>query len=545
MITVKRTVLTLTLLVSLIPTLIAQDFYAAQRKDWLLKAEQNKPKLQSAIKKPKQLVNIVKDQSAYQGWKSIPTVPIDSLYKVSFKKHKEVIVDFGEHMTGYFSFTLSPLNQIPDAPVRFKFIFGEVPGEIATSFDPYPGGLSRAWLQDEVITVMEIPSTVTVSRRLAFRYVKIELLATPSYDFAISDMQCRAVTSAINFPEALPNSTSQTIRDIDKVSQNTLKECMQIVYEDGPKRDQRLWIGDLYLQSMANNYSFQQYDITKSCLYLLAALSGENGMLNATVFDKPTYHASNQYLLEYAFLFNVTLKDYLLATGDKSTAEDLWIVAKKQLDIANKYLQNDGLMDFRRAEQEWWIFFDWKEGLYKEVALQGITIFTLENTYELAKMLNKENEVKYIPAMVKKMKQAARKNFYDKKTGLFFAERNKQISYASQIWMILSGVVTKDEAQRALKALDATENVVYPGTPYLYHYYIQSLIDCGMETEAKNALIDFWGGMIDKGADTFWEAYDPKDDYISPYNFFPINSYCHAWSCTPVYFIRKYPTIFQ
>lgn len=66
-----------------------------------------------------------------------------------------------------------------------------------------------------------------------------------------------------------------------------------------------------------------------------------------------------------------------------------------------------------------------------------------------------------------------------------------------------------------------------------------------MHAEAKEKLITFWGGMADKGADTFWEAYDPTNDFISPYNFYPINSYCHAWSCTPVYFIRKYPDIFQ
>ena len=66
-----------------------------------------------------------------------------------------------------------------------------------------------------------------------------------------------------------------------------------------------------------------------------------------------------------------------------------------------------------------------------------------------------------------------------------------------------------------------------------------------MNAEAKKALIDYWGGMIKKGADTFWEAYDPNNDFISPYYFYPMNSYCHAWSCTPVYFIRKYPEIFQ
>jgi hypothetical protein len=88
-------------------------------------------------------------------------------------------------------------------------------------------------------------------------------------------------------------------------------------------------------------------------------------------------------------------------------------------------------------------------------------------------------------------------------------------------------------------------NVVYPGAPYLYHYVIEAMIQCGLNQEAKDLMINYWGDMVKKGADTFWEVYDPKDDFLSPYNFFPVNSYCHAWSCTPVYFIRKYPEIFQ
>ena len=51
--------------------------------------------------------------------------------------------------------------------------------------------------------------------------------------------------------------------------------------------------------------------------------------------------------------------------------------------------------------------------------------------------------------------------------------------------------------------------------------------------------------MAALGADTFWEVYDPTGHFKSPYNFFPVNSYCHAWSCTPVYFINKYADIFQ
>ena len=82
----------------------------------------------------------------------------DLLFNESLKKHPSVIVDFGEHLTGYLDFSLKLLSQqVSDAPVRIKFTFAEVPSELNTPFDPYPGGLSRAWLQDEVMTLMTVP----------------------------------------------------------------------------------------------------------------------------------------------------------------------------------------------------------------------------------------------------------------------------------------------------------------------------------------------------------------------------------------------------
>ncbi|MDR1623773.1 MAG: glycoside hydrolase [Tannerellaceae bacterium] len=525
----------------------AQDFYSQKdRNYWLGKAEENIPKLTESIEQPKEVVRMVEDKGAYQGWKAERAFPVQQFYQTSLKKQESFILDFGEHLTGYFTFAVTPLNRTPDAPARIKFTFGEVPSELATPFDPSRDGLSRAWLQDEIVTVTTVPDTIIIPRRLAFRYVKIELYHAPNYDFAVSDACCKAVTSASGKPEPLPETTPAIVRDIDRVGLNTLKECMQTVYEDGPKRDQRLWIGDLYLEALANTYSYRRHDLTKRCLYLLAGLADDSGYLNGTVFERPYPHPqAKQLLLDYALLYNVSVKDYLQATGDKQTAEDLWKVVKKQTEIIPLYLQENGLMNFEKANQEWWIFIDWRDGLYKEVSLQGLSIFALKQTYELAKLLGREKELDHLPKMIKKMTDAARKYFYDKKTGLFAGMNNKQISYSSQLWMALGGVTTKAESQRALKALQTSENVVHTGTPYAYHYYIQALLNCGLNNEAKEALIAYWGGMVRKGADTFWEAYDPVNDFISPYNFYPMNSYCHAWSCTPVYFIRKYPEIFQ
>lgn len=46
-------------------------------------------------------------------------------------------------------------------------------------------------------------------------------------------------------------------------------------------------------------------------------------------------------------------------------------------------------------------------------------------------------------------------------------------------------------------------------------------------------------------ADLYSMSFKQKKE-ISSYNGYTLlNSYCHAWSCTPVYFIVNYPEIFQ
>jgi hypothetical protein len=160
-------------------------------------------------------------------------------------------------------------------------------------------------------------------------------------------------------------------------------------------------------------------------------------------------------------------------------------------------------------------------------------------------MLGIEDEVKEWKQIRNKMADAALKHMYDKKRGVFFSGADRQVSVIAQTWMIKSGVIKGKDAQKAIKTALNDSSTVMPGTPYGTHYLIDAMLLCGMHDEAKEYMINYWGGMVKKGADTFWEAYDPQDDFISPYHFHPLNSYCHAWSCTPTYFIYSYPEIFQ
>ena len=50
--------------------------------------------------------------------------------------------------------------------------------------------------------------------------------------------------------------------------------------------------------------------------------------------------------------------------------------------------------------------------------------------------------------------------------------------------------------------------------------------------------------MAGLGLDTFCEIWDADRPDASPYGHPGLNSYCHLWASTPLYFWGRYPAIF-
>ena len=109
--------------------------------------------------------------------------------------------------------------------------------------------------------------------------------------------------------------------------------------------------------------------------------------------------------------------------------------------------------------------------------------------------------------------------------------------------MILAHVMTDEENSRimdaAIKEFFPIKGVV---TPYMYHHVTEALFQSSHYSEAVSLMRSYWGKMIELGADTYWEAFDPDNPEFSPYGSAMVNSWCHAWSCSPVYLIHKYMT---
>lgn len=511
-----------------------ENFEMIVNESFVRKAEALTPTLIETVVRPVGTVNIVPAGGDYIAQ------PAESGFAESrpLGRADSICLDFGDHQVGYVSFRLSPAGSPADAPAYIRLKFAEIPYEIAADSSDYHGEISRAWIQEESIHVDVLPATIELPRRYAFRYMQLTVIDTSAkYQAVLSDVTCRSVSSA-NMADVAPLDTADPeLAQLDRVSLKTMQDCMQLVFEDGPKRDRRLWLGDLRLQALTNYVTFKNNGLVKRCLYLFAGLTQNEGRVGACLFLEPKPQVDDTALFDYSLFFVSCLHDYYEATGDRETLLELFPTAEKQIELAMRELDERGIVTDRET---WWCFLDWGEGLNKQAGAQAILIYALKQARAIANWLGDETAARAYDAHIDKLSKAALTHLWDESLGFFVSGAERQVSWASQVWFALANVFDQEKNARLLERLMDQCPGIPMVTPYMYHHFIDALIQCGRPELALSCMKAYWGEMIRDGADTFFELYDPDDRYASPYGSRLINSFCHAWSGTPSYFIRKY-----
>ena len=261
------------------------------------------------------------------------------------KKGGSLTLDFGEHLVGTVTIRLAFVGSHPDAPAWLRLKFAEREQELSENVEDYHGWISASWVQQEQIHVDVLPCEVRLERRYAFRYVQLEVLdISGKYDLVVKGADCEAVSSA-DEAALLPYETEDAfLRQIDAVACKTLHDCMQLVFEDGPKRDRRLWMGDLRLQALANYQSYRNHDLVKRCLYLFAGSTLPGGRVGAGLFLEPEIEVDDTAMFDYSLLYVPTLLDYYETTGDRETLAELWPTAWRQIELVQAFFDDAGLV---------------------------------------------------------------------------------------------------------------------------------------------------------------------------------------------------------
>ncbi|KAL3422640.1 alpha-L-rhamnosidase [Phlyctema vagabunda] len=494
------------------------------------------PALSFHIDRPLSVVEFEANADAYFKCQAVEQYAIAELATKTFGKGEQLILDFGSHRVGYMSFFVGVEGVNVDAPARLRLTFGETPYDVTESLYPCNTWISTSWLPDEVINVDWLPTSVDMPRRYSFRYVRIEVIDTSQkFRIRFEDIKVRAVSAVspatFDTVEALKSKDAELV-EIDRVSMVTLRDCMQTVFEDGPRRDRRVWIGDLRLQALTNYCTFKDYSLVKRCLYLFAALPREDGSLPACLFEKPKLTPASDYIVDYDALFGPIVYDYVAASGDRETGTELWATVLSSMKNALSHLDADSR--FCSDAKAGWKFLDWSEGLDTDAGMHGLVLYCCKQVNSLASLLGKP--APFTDVVVKMT--AAASSFFDSDLGVFTSGPQKQVSWSSQAWLTLSGAVDAPTSLRALTTAMQDPKAIKPLTPYAYHHVAEALARCGGEEQCLDLMREYWGGMVRAGADTFWECFDAEDSRRSPYGDCHNNSYCHAWSCTPSYLLR-------
>ncbi len=479
---------------------------------------------------PVSLVKISADPNAFQGY------AVQKLDDISFPlvlEKEEIVFDFGDHYTGYLHIELENGNpeHIADSPTNISFSFAEMPIELMETIEDDSKGLSVGWLQNDFKTIAFMPYAGSLERRYSFRYLKLKRVDSVRFPVKLVSLSMDAV-SAVSMEDALPaNIADPLLQKIDYICVKTLKECEQDVFEDGPKRDRRLWIGDLRLQALVDYKTFRNIELIKRCIYLFAEHLTKQGLVAPCVFPDTYPYVAQWIYLDYSLCLVLCLWDYLENTGDSALPEELYDVAAAQIQYAGS------VFDAEKGCFDAPFFID--HGKYdRSTAALGYTAYTLRHMKDLSERLGRPSD--WIDPLLCKT-ESALLNRRDPKTGLF-AAKDGEISWQSQVWAALSGALTAEEARALLERTEEYNPEVRMSSPFMTHYYLEALYCCGDSEKAVSYMKDYWGSIIKAGFDCCPECFDSRDERLSPYLTPVLNSACHAWSCTPSYWIRKYHT---
>jgi len=228
------------------------------------------------------------------------------------------------------------------------------------------------------------------------------------------------------------------------------------------------------------------------------------------------------------------LWEYYLHSGDIETIKLLYPNVKHQMAWFESELNDHSLI--KDADRpEWWCFIDWSDMEKKDevTALQAIYYDSLRAAENLASTLgDKTNAGKYRDR-AKLVKDAVNERLWAKDSGAYAdcrtsAGLSKRISQQSNCLAILFGIADRKQGESIQRVIFDPSKVDPTTTAYMNFYVAKALHSLDKDQQSLDLIRDYWGGMLKRGATTYWEIYDPR----KPEDFVPETdlSLCHGWS---------------
>lgn len=324
-------------------------------------------------------------------------------------------------------------------------------------------------------------------------------------------------------------SDNPLINKIWDVSIKTINLCSDLFFIDGVKRDRWIWGGDAYQANFINQYSFFNEAIDRRTLL---ALRGQNDIKQ---------HINT--IVDYSILWVISIYNHYQMTGDK---EFLKIIYPKMKSMVEYFIRQTDDKGFIYGRKNDWIFIDWSEiDRTGTVAAEQILLL---RAYEAISSCGKVLGLSIIEYQQKYniLYKNIMHYFWDNQKGAFidsYKSGKRHVTRHANILAILFNIVDDAKQQLILNNVLLNDDVTQITTPYFKFFEQDALCKLGKQEQVYQTLLNYWGGMLDRDATTFWEKFDPDQQgkemyemYGDPYG----KSLCHAWGASPIYLLGRY-----
>jgi hypothetical protein len=298
-------------------------------------------------------------------------------------------------------------------------------------------------------------------------------------------------------------------------SLRTLYITMRDTYMDCPDRERAQWWGDAVLESGEAFYALDR----KSDLLM------KKGMLelmnwqrqDSTIFSPVPAGNWNQELpgqmlssVGYYGFYN-----YYLNTGDLGTISKVYEPVKKYLGVYK--LNQNGTLVVRKGG---WFWGDWGENKDMELLLNTQYYIALKGMLEMAKALNKTNDIVTITRQMQDFKTAFNQQFWqgDHYRGADYEGLNDD---RSQALAVAGGLADEDKFPAIINVLKNQRHA----SPYMEKYVVEALFQMNEPDFALQRLKERFSTMVNyKETTTLWEGWGiGKEGYGG-------GTTNHAWS---------------
>ncbi|WP_237073709.1 alpha-L-rhamnosidase-related protein [Mucilaginibacter mali] len=384
-------------------------------------------------------------------------------------------------------------------------------------------------LMDELQIDQSQKADVTFEGSRAFRYVNIKFDGGVTVDDASMLYEYSPVEQRGSF-----KCNDEQINKIWDVAAYTLHLNTREFFIDGIKRDRWVWSGDAY-QSYAMNYYlyFDSPTVTRT----LYALRGK---------DPVTSHINT--IMDYTFYWFLGIHDYYQYTGDKAFIKQMYPRMQSLMNWCLARRDKDGLMVGLPGD---WTFIDWADGLSKkgEVSFEQLLLCRSMETMGLcADLMGEKAEAAKYRQMSAALKAKIFQYYWNAQKGALVHSRvnGKQtdnVTRYSNMFSIFFNYFTEAQKQQVKKTVLMNDKIQKITTPYMHFYELEALCTMGEQNAVLKEMKSYWGGMLNLGATTFWEEYNPAKsgaDHYSMYGREFGKSLCHAWGASPIYLLGKY-----